>query len=145
MLAHMLAVNALPAERLKGPEPAVAAAGAGMLAMAWTLPGLWVRGINPIPPCLFHTLTGQPCPFCGGTRSFAAMAHGNVAAAVRVFPIGPLLFVAVVAAVIYGAWAVLTGRRVRVTMDPGLRRALVVAGLLVLAVNWASKLFILGY
>ena len=141
----MLAVSAHDVPRLQGPEPIVALGGAGMLGMAWTLPGLWARGINPIPPCLFHTLTGQPCPFCGGTRSFAAMAHGNVAAAARVFPIGPLLFLAVVVAVVYAIAALVTGRRIRFTVDPRLRRGLVVAAVLVLAANWASKLLILGY
>ena len=141
----MVAVSALPAARFQGREPAVAVVGTGLLGTAWVLPQLWARGLNPIPPCLFHTLTGQPCPFCGGTRSFAAMAHGNVAAAVHVFPIGPLLFLGVVAAVAYALWSMVTGRRLDVVMDTRLRRVLVVLGVAVLMANWAAKLFILGY
>lgn len=138
-------MTSFPAQRLQGPEPGVAAAGAGILATAWVLPGLWARGVNPVPPCLFHQVTGLPCPMCGGTRSFAAMAHGDLAAAVHVFPIGPLMFLALLAAVVYCAWAVVTGRRVHLAMDQRLARTLTVVGLVVLAANWASKLFILGY
>ena len=41
----------------------------------WTLQvGHWT-----LPPCPFYYLTGHPCPFCGGTRSFAYMWEGDVA------------------------------------------------------------------
>src|SRR3954453_11867704 len=30
-----------------------------------------------MPPCLFRTLTGLPCPLCGGTRAFAWAARGD--------------------------------------------------------------------
>ena len=145
MLPLVVAVTSFPAQRLRGPEPGVAAAGAGILGTAWVLPALWARGVNPIPPCIFHQVTGLPCPFCGGTRSFAAMAHGNLLGAAHVFPIGPLLFLALVAAVLYCSWAVVSGRRIQVTMERGLVRTLTVLALAMLAASWASKLFILGY
>ncbi|GAC1330706.1 MAG: hypothetical protein NVSMB17_08270 [Candidatus Dormibacteria bacterium] len=141
----MLAVSAFPARRVQGPEPLVALGGAAVLGAAWTLPLLWSRGISPIPPCIFHTVTGPPCPFCGGTRSFVALAHGDVAAAVHVFPVGPLLFAGLILAVLYSTGAVLSGRRVRVTMGRDLRRVLTVLAVLVLLVNWGSKLLFLGY
>ncbi|MBN1268975.1 MAG: DUF2752 domain-containing protein [Kiritimatiellae bacterium] len=31
-----------------------------------------------IPPCLFHALTGIPCPTCGSYRSVALLAGGHV-------------------------------------------------------------------
>src|SRR5258707_15150824 len=51
------------------------------------------------PPCPFFYLTGHPCPFCGGTRSFAYMWEGDVADAVRLYPLGPLLFAGTLAGV----------------------------------------------
>ena len=143
----MLAVNTFADDRVRvrGPEPAVAVAGTAVLGTAWVLPQLWARGVSPIPPCLFHTLTGQPCPFCGGTRSFVAMAHGNIGAAVHVFPIGPLLFAGLVVAVVYSLWSLASGRRVSVSMDQGLRRTLTGIAVALLLANWASKLLFLGY
>jgi hypothetical protein len=133
------------ADRFSGPEPGIALAGGAVLGGAWVLPGLWSQGINPIPPCIFHLVTGQPCPFCGGTRSFVAMAHGNLGAAAHVYPIGPLLFAGAIIAVLLAAWTILSGRRLRLELSTGAKRTLLVAGAAVLALNWAAKLLFLGY
>ncbi|HEX4417134.1 MAG TPA: DUF2752 domain-containing protein [Kofleriaceae bacterium] len=50
--------------------------------------------------CWFRGVFHVDCPFCGLTRSFVALAHGELAAAVRFHPAGPLLFAAMVAALI---------------------------------------------
>ena len=34
-------------------------------------------GVEFMPPCPFRTLTGLPCPLCGGTRAFAWAARGD--------------------------------------------------------------------
>jgi uncharacterized membrane protein YfcA len=141
----MVTAHLHPAPRLSGQEPAIAVVGTGVLGAAWVLPALWSRGVNPMPPCVFHLLTGQPCPFCGGTRSFVAMAHGDIGAAAHVYPLGPLLFVGLVLAVIAAVVSVVSGRRVGLSIDRRWHRPLLLLGIAVLAANWASKLFFLGY
>jgi hypothetical protein len=47
--------------------------------------------------CWFHAAFDVPCPLCGMTRSFAALAHGDAMAALRFHPAGPLLFAAMLA------------------------------------------------
>jgi hypothetical protein len=44
--------------------------------------------------CWFRAVFHIDCPFCGMTRSFVALAHGDVTAAFRFHPAGPLLFAA---------------------------------------------------
>ena len=134
-----------PEPRLSGDEPAYAFGGAALLGASFTLPVLQAHGMSPVPPCLFHTVTGLPCPFCGGTRSFVAMAHGNLAAAVHVYPIGPLLFAGVVLALIYGVFALVTARRYRLVLEPRTRKGLLIVAGSVLAANWLAKLLFLGY
>ena len=69
-----------------------------------------------LPACPFLTLTGHPCPLCGGTRSYASMWQGDVAAAARYHPLGPLLFVATFAAAGVLAAFLATGRTLRLTL-----------------------------
>ncbi len=53
--------------------------------------------------CGFRALFGIPCPGCGLTRCLAALAHGDVVAAFRVHPAGPI-FLAYLGAMWGTAW-----------------------------------------
>jgi hypothetical protein len=44
--------------------------------------------------CSFRRLTGRPCPSCGVTRSWNALARGRVRDAFAFHPLGPLTVVA---------------------------------------------------
>jgi hypothetical protein len=96
------------------------------------------------PPCPFFYLTGHPCPFCGGTRSFAYMWQGDLADSVRLYPLGPALFAGSFVGVAGLAAAALSGR----TWTPRLTRTQwKVLGIGVgsaVALSWALKVFILG-
>src|SRR5262245_39290621 len=96
-----------------------------------------------LPPCPFLTITGHPCPLCGGTRSFAFMWDGNVSRAAMLYPLGPLLFVGTLAAIPVLALALLADRDLTVRLPDHVRRALMGAGLGVLAVSWGLKLTVL--
>ena len=49
----------------------------------------------PLPElCMMKQWTGQGCPGCGMTRCFISLAHGDLRAALRYNPAGPLLFAA---------------------------------------------------
>jgi hypothetical protein len=48
-----------------------------------------------IPLCLFHALTGSPCPLCGVTRAMFALAKGNLLDAVQLHALSPLVLVLV--------------------------------------------------
>jgi hypothetical protein len=101
------------------------------------------RGLT-FDPSLFMYLTGKPDPACGLTRTFAWMWRGDVINAVRVYPLGPLLFVATILATANAAAAVIAGKTLRLEMS---RRDSRIAGMIVLAAfaaNWASKLIWLG-
>ncbi len=126
-------------------EPAVAAGGVAVVGASMVLPSLWRQGINPVPPCLFHLATGRPCPFCGLTRSFVATARFDLAAAVHVYPLGPLLFALLLAATVGAAWWTLARRRPRLHLAPGATKLVAGVAVGLLALNWAAKLLFLGY
>jgi hypothetical protein len=105
----------------------------------WTLHAAHVG----LPPCPFLFLTGQPCPLCGGTRSFASMWQGDVGGALRYHPLGPLLFVGTLAAVAALAGLLATRRAVRWSGDRWQQRRVFLAVGSVFVAAWVFRLLLL--
>lgn len=105
----------------------------------WTAHALHVT----LPPCPFLAITGHPCPFCGGTRSFAYMWQGDAGRAAALYPLGPVLFYSTVAAIPVLALALIVNRDLVLRVPDRMKRALFTAALGVLTVSWALKLTIL--
>ncbi len=60
----------------------------------------------PLPVmCGSRALLGVECPGCGLTRSFVALAHGEVRRSLEFHRIGWLMFAAVVGQLVYRPWA----------------------------------------
>jgi hypothetical protein len=97
-----------------------------------------------MPPCPFFYLTGHPCPFCGGTRSFAYMWRGDLTDAVRLYPLGPVFFAGSLVGVAGLAAGIVSGRTLTPNLSARQWRLLVVAGVTMLALSWALKVFVLG-
>jgi uncharacterized protein DUF2752 len=112
---------------------------------AYTRLYFWLhpRGLT-FAPSLFMTLTGKPDPTCGLTRTFAWTWRGDLARAVAVYPLGPLLFLAALALVAYAAVVLVGGRALRFNLSWALKRNLALALGLALGLNWAAKLLWLG-
>lgn len=101
-------------------------------------------GFLPLKHCTFLWLTGYPCPFCGFTRSFRAIAHGDWVYAIQNCPLACLLYIVV--AVVF-AWnmaglilgvKIMRGRLLRLRPGTGGRAACFVGILVIL--NWAYRL-----
>jgi hypothetical protein len=128
-------------------EERVVVASLGAICSVWLLYTLWFSAspTNRIgPPCLFYTLTGHPCPFCGGTRAYAAMWHFDLGSAAHFYPLAPLLFPATVAVAGYAAWSLLSARGLHLKAPTWLYWTGASGGLLALAMSWTLKLVWLG-
>ena len=97
-----------------------------------------------LPPCPFYYVTGHPCPFCGGTRSFAYMWHGDLADAVRLYPLGPALFAGSLVGTGGLVASAVSGRRWLPRLTRMQWQLLGVGLLSALLLNWALKVFVLG-
>ncbi len=97
-----------------------------------------------MPPCPFYYLTGHPCPFCGGTRSFAYMWEGDIADAVRLYPLGPALFAGTVLGMGGVAGGLLTGRTWSPRLTSRQWRLLTIFATSSVLISWALKVFVLG-
>ena len=97
-----------------------------------------------LPPCPFYYLTGHPCPFCGGTRSFAYMWRGDVSDAVRLYPLGPAMFLGTVLGVGGLAGGIVSGRTFTPRLTPLQWRLLWIGAASAVFVSWVLKVFVLG-
>ena len=97
-----------------------------------------------MPACPFFYLTGHPCPFCGGTRSFAYMWQGDMADAVRLYPLGPLFFAGSILTTAGLASSALTGRRWSINLSSRQWHILAMGVVITISLSWAVKVFVLG-
>ena len=95
-------------------------------------------------PCTFLQFSGYPCPFCGFTRSFWAMAGGEWAFAIRNCPLAFFLYIGTAMVFAWNMTALLLGLRIERGRFLKLGRGLLpwkfgaISALLVL--NWAYRL-----
>ena len=106
----------------------------------WTLSAAHLT----FPPCPFYYLTGHPCPFCGGTRSFGYMWRGDLSDAVRLYPLGPALFAGTLAGVAALAVGIVSGRTWEPRLTSSQWRVLGVGVVSAVLISWALKFFVLG-
>jgi hypothetical protein len=97
-----------------------------------------------MPPCPFYYLTGHPCPFCGGTRSFAYMWEGDIADAVRLYPLGPALFAGTVLGMGGLGAGLVTGRSWSPRLTSRQWRLLAIFATSSVLISWGLKVFVLG-
>lgn len=87
--------------------------------------------------CFFRLSTGVPCPGCGLTRSFSALAKFDPIGALRYHPLGPLLAIESVGLWIYWGGIALARRR---PPKPKLVNGFLIAHAVLLIAVWLIRL-----
>ncbi|MBI4911540.1 MAG: DUF2752 domain-containing protein [Acidobacteria bacterium] len=88
---------------------------------------------RPLETCLFHRVTGRPCPTCGGTRALVALAGGSVLEALGNNPLVTLLLGAGGGLMLLRAFS---GRRLSLQFEGRERAAAMALALVALGLNW---------
>ncbi len=96
--------------------------------------------VRALPPCVFHALTGVPCPACGSTRAVLALLAGDPRAALAFNPLVTLgAAVALAFALAAPAWLAVRGPVPRFVVAPagGMPRSARIAIVGTIAAQWA--------
>lgn len=76
--------------------------GLGVCALALALVRVFEHWRLPLPRCGLRTLTGLPCPTCGGTRCLLALSESDIG---KAFQFNPLVALASLALCVWtGLW-----------------------------------------
>jgi hypothetical protein len=98
----------------------------------------------PLMPCTFLWLTDYPCPFCGFTRSFWAMAQGNWSFAFHNAPLACLLYVVSAVVFAWNATGLLLGFQIGLgpffQRKPGGVRWITITVAFLVIINWVYRL-----
>ena len=130
-------------------KPSTRAYGFSRLGLALAAAGVlvWpalasISGLNS-SICPFLHLTGRPCPFCGLTRSLAALETGRFMDAVIQYPLSPLVFLTAAAAFIVNMLGFIrSGRRRPFFIPPSpIRKNIFPLAVLLFSANWVYRLF----
>jgi hypothetical protein len=87
------------------------AAGAALAVLAVSYVYAPYASDGPIV-CLLRGFVGIPCPSCGLTRAFCALAHLELREALRYHALSPILFAAVVATPFVASYEIATRRAI---------------------------------
>jgi hypothetical protein len=110
--------------------------GLGAAVLLWHGVGL------PWPRCWFRALAGLPCPFCGATHAGLALLRGDALAAIRINPLASFAYAAIGLYDLHVALILAAGRwRLRLDgLNQQRKKVLLLAGLLLVMINWAYLL-----
>jgi hypothetical protein len=94
----------------------------------------------PFEVCLFHTLTGLPCPTCGMTRAVCHAVHGHWAQSVAWHPAGLFLAAGLAGWMLWATAEARRGQPIAEALRRRLAKALIIAGVAVSGVFWLRQL-----
>jgi hypothetical protein len=87
--------------------------------------------------CTFKATTGLPCMTCGGTRTLALLARGDLAGALAMNPLVAVAFFVLVPWALADLLLWTRGRALGLDLGRAGQRWLMIAGAAALVVNWA--------
>jgi hypothetical protein len=87
--------------------------------------------------CAFHAVTGLPCLTCGATRAMADLVAGDLRGAVAMNPLATVAAIGMVPWGLADLALLARGRAVTIEVAPAGARAVRIAALTLVAVNWA--------
>lgn len=115
-----------------------AAVGAGLVGMGLLVALLHLD--HSYIFCTFKRVTGHPCMTCGTTRALGRLIAGDLPGALHVNPLSTVAMLGLVVVGVVDLALLARGRALTFEASPFERRWLLVAGVVLLLVNWAYLL-----
>ncbi len=109
----------------------------GLIALLALIAGRFPPVVSLAPSCVFHALTGAPCPTCGGTRSIVLLSHGNVVSAFLMNPAVAAGALVAVLSLLYSLISAVFGLpRIKAVLSGGEKDSIRLFAAVILLINW---------
>jgi len=109
----------------------------GCIALLILCAGHFLPVCTFFPDCVFHSLTGIPCPTCGSTRAIEQMSHGNVSASIASNPLIALCFMAALLCFLYSVAARVCGfSRISIACTDSEKNIFSATAFFIVLTNW---------
>ncbi len=123
--------------------PVIILSAALLIVAAWLRPdpsGMDTHSQLGLPRCGWPGAYGIPCPTCGMTTSFALLVRGRVISAFTDQPLGALLALTTITALLLGVRALITGRSWRINIYRCKPGRIIFGGVLITLAAWGYKI-----
>ncbi len=97
--------------------------------------------LSLFPTCMFHYLTGIPCPVCGATRSAILLSHFEIPQAFLTSPFFFILYIGLVFWGINSLGGVVFKKNIHVVLTTSEKHLVVKLLLWFMAINWLYLIF----
>jgi len=92
-------------------------------------------------PCLFHAITGLPCPSCGMTRAFLALGHGHWRDALALNLASPGVYLAAWTLLALSLLQILSGKECLLPAWQRVKGSIFPLVLVLMALAWGTNLW----
>ncbi|UCE66322.1 MAG: DUF2752 domain-containing protein [Candidatus Zixiibacteriota bacterium] len=109
----------------------------GPIAVLFIIAVGFFKNVAPhLPNCIFHEITGFPCPTCGGTRSLIALSQFDLVSSFMLNPLVPLFALGLILFSLLFLVGAVTRRSVKIKLTERGKRILRYSVFFLFAMNW---------
>ncbi len=109
----------------------------GPIAILFIITAGIFKNIAPhLPNCVFHEITGFPCPTCGGTRSLIALSQFDLGSSFMLNPLVPLFALGLIIFSMLFLIGAVTRKSVKIKLTERWKRVIRYSVFFLIALNW---------
>ncbi len=105
------------------------------------IPYVYTTDKIPLPECAFKSITAHSCPTCGISRSYFAMAHGEILESLNYNFMGTLLYMAFIAVIFMQIVYLIRGKEIRIKFETRVIKVIILVTLCSWITFWIVRLF----
>lgn len=113
-----------------------------VLTIIFLISIFWNPEQTTILPCYFQQLTRHPCPSCGLSRSFHAIAHGQLRQAVQFHPLGVVIYLGLMAVLLKVVVELIWRKQMQIILSARAKSMAIVTGVCLWIGCWVYRLLV---